>query len=449
MSESSVLSQVAQKVAYRSDGSNSRRLWERAKKVMPGGNTRHSATLSPAPIYLSHGQGFIVVDAEGEERLDFVNNFTSLIHGHAHPQVLAAAQARIALGTAFSGPTVHDVELAELLTERIPYLDQVRFCNSGTEAVMFTMRAARAFTGRPKIARFEGAYHGSSDFAHVSDSATAAHWGDPDEPATLIDSDLPASLANEIVVMPWNRIDACRKILQRHAQQLAGVLFDPLPASIGMIQPQPGFLEALREETARHGILLIADEVMTFRVAYDGACTQYGIQPDLVALAKIIGGGFPIGAVGGRKEVMAVFDHTAGPRVRQSGTFNANPVSMAAGVAALRLMTREAYDRLDNLGEYFRDRVRRVLRDRQIAGEVCGRGSLFTGILSPGPHSDYRTFATPAGTRPLHTELCHQLLANGILASARGIFGCLSTPMTEAEVDAYAEALNRSFIALK
>lgn len=448
MSEQSVLSPAAEKDAYRSESSNSRKLYERALKVMPGGNTRHSVALAPRPIYLSHGQGCMVVDAEGQERIDFINNFTSLIHGHAHPAVTEVVQRRIARGTAFGAPTSGEVELAELLVKRVPYIDKIRFCNSGTEAVMLTMRAARAFTGRPKIARFEGAYHGSSDFAHVSDNITAAHWGDSDAPASVIDPDVPPSVADEVVVMPWNNIEACRKLILQHGSQLAGVLVDPLPASIGMILPVPGFLEAIREETARRGVLLLADEVMSFRLAYDGAMTESGIYPDVVALAKIIGGGFPIGAVGGRADIMSAFDHTANLRVRHGGTFNANPVSMAAGVAAMKLMTRDVYARLNELGEYLRDRIRRVFRDREIDGEVCGRGSLFTGHLTPGPHLNYRCLVGPSGAKPVYTELCHQLLGQGILAVPRGIFGCLSTPMTEAEVDAYATALDRSLAAL-
>jgi glutamate-1-semialdehyde 2,1-aminomutase len=448
MSNQGVLSQTASKTAYRSESSHSYQLYQRALKVMPGGNTRHATALSPWPIYMSHGKGCRVTDVEGEERIDFLNNFTSLIHGHADPVVTRAAQERIAKGTSFHAPTGEDVELAELIADRVPYVETIRFCNSGTEAVMFLLRAARAFTGRPKIARFEGAYHGSSDFAQVSDGITSEKWGDPDAPASVLDPDVPPSVGDEIVVLPWNNIEASRRLIRRHANQLAGVILDPLPASIGMILPTQEFLEALREETARHGILLLSDEVMSFRVAYDGAMTESGIHPDLVSLAKIIGGGFAVGAVGGRADIMSVFDQGLGAKVRHSGTFNANPVTMAAGTAAMKLMTRDAYARLNALGDRLRDNLRRVLHDHHIEGEICGRGSLFTGHLRPGPYVNYRSLIGPSGAKPVYLQLCHNMLANGVTMTSRGIFGCLSTAMTEVEVDAYSDALDASLSAL-
>jgi glutamate-1-semialdehyde 2,1-aminomutase len=433
---------------YRSNSSRSRALHERALRVMPCGNTRHSVSLAPYPAYVKSGLGCHVVDVEGEERIDFLNNMTSLIHGHANEQITRAVEDRIRMGTAFSSPTEEEIELAELIVDRVPYIDQIRFCNSGTEAVMFCIKAARAFTGRRKIARFEGAYHGSYDFAEVGGRPVAAHWGAPDAPTSVVEQDAPPSVADEVIVLPWNNFEACRDLIRRNQSTLAAVLVDPLPTSIGMISPADGFLELLREETERAGVLLIADEVMSFRLAYDGAMQRYGITPDLVSLAKMIGGGFPVGAVAGSRRVMSVFDATGGSKVSHSGTFNANPVTMTAGLETMKQLTPGTYDRLNSMGEDLRERLRRLFRDRRIGVQMCGQGSLFMGHLTGEVLTDYRSLVKPTNSRRAYPELCHQLLAHGILASGRGIFGCLSTPMTTAELDAYVVAVDRSFAAL-
>src|SRR5262245_5607544 len=212
-----------QTTAYRSESSHSRGLYKRAVRVMPCGNTRHSTVLSPYPIYISTGQGCRVTDVEGQERIDFLNNYTSLILGHANPQVTQAVQQRMALSTAFTMPTELEVELAELIVSRVSYIDQVRFCNSGSEAVMMAVRAARAFTGRPKIAKFEGAYHGGYDYVQVSEGPPPGDWGDPEAPASVAEPSIAASVASEVVVLPWNNIQACRRLIARHKEQLAAL----------------------------------------------------------------------------------------------------------------------------------------------------------------------------------------------------------------------------------
>jgi glutamate-1-semialdehyde 2,1-aminomutase len=252
---------------YRSESAISRGLDERARHVMPGGNTRHSIAIAPYPVYARSGKGCRITDVEGEERIDFLNNFTSLILGHADRIVTAAVCERVALGTAFTMPTEVQVELSELLVSRVPYIDQIRFCNSGSEAVMLAIKAARAFTGRHKIAKFEGAYHGIYDYAQVSDGPSPRDWGDPGSPASVIEAGAPPSQAMDVVVMPWNRFAACRELIRSNKDQLAAVLVDPLPLGIGLIAPKSGLLEMLREETARLSILMIADEVLTFRLS--------------------------------------------------------------------------------------------------------------------------------------------------------------------------------------
>src|ERR1700722_18551757 len=200
---------------------------------MPGGNTRHSIALVPYPIYAASGSGCRVTDVEGDQRIDFLNNYPSLILGHANPEVTAAVQQRVALGTAFTMPTPEEVELAELLASRVGYVEQIRFCNSGSEAVMLAVKAARAFTGRPKIAKFEGAYHGVYDYAEVSEGPTPDDWGDADAPASITEPGTPESVARDVVVLPWNRPEACRKLIERNRNNLAAVLVDPMPLGIG------------------------------------------------------------------------------------------------------------------------------------------------------------------------------------------------------------------------
>lgn len=422
----------------------SRALYERASRVMPGGNTRHSIALAPYPIYARSGRGCRVNDVEGDERIDFLNNYTSLILGHADPQVTAAVQRRVANGTAFTMPCGEDVELAELLVDRVPYVDQVRFCNSGSEAVMLAVKAARAYTGRHKIAKFEGAYHGIYDYVQVSEGPAADEWGEIDAPASIIERGTPPSVAEDVIVLPWNRVDECRRLLIEHREDLAAVLVDPLPMGIGFIAPRPGFLQFLREETARHGMLLIADEVLTFRISYRGSAHAFGIEPDLASFGKIIGGGFPVGGVGGSRRVMSVFDHTANPKVHHGGTFNANPVTMTAGLETMKQMNENAFDRLNRLGDLIRERLARMLRDRAIKAQVRGAGSLFLVHLTDDELIDFRSLRGFSRTNPAYGELCHKMLQRGIIISPRGLFGCLSTPMSEAEVDAFVEALDRS-----
>lgn len=437
---------MASLAKYHAPNALSRQLYARASHVMPGGNTRHSVALAPYPIYARSGSGCRITDVEGEERVDFLNNYTSLILGHAHPRVTEAVQRRAALGTAFTMPTPEEVELAELLTARVAYVEQIRFCNSGSEAVMLAIKAARAFTGRPKIAKFEGAYHGVYDYAEVSEGPTPDAWGEPDAPTSITEPGTPESVAHDVVVLPWNRPDSCRTLIEQNKNHLAALLVDPMPLGIGMIAPRRGFLSFLRDETARHGIVLIADEVLNFRLDYHGAFHSSGITPDLATFGKIIGGGFPVGGVGGSRRVMSVFDHTGALKVHHGGTFNANPVTIVAGLETMRQMTPEALDRLNHLGEYVRDRLRRLFRDTGRTAQVCGAGSMFVAHLTGEELVDFRSLHGFSRTNPIYSDLCHKMLEYGFILSPRGIFGCLSTPMTEAELDGLVEALGRALL---
>jgi len=429
-------------------GSRSAALFERARQVLPGGNTRTTVFNPPHPLYLVAGQGCRVTDADGQSRVDYLNNYTSLLHGHVHPDVLAAAQAQLLKGTAFAGPTELEVDLAEVIVARVPAVERIRFTNSGTEGVMMAIKAARGYTGRPKVAKFEGFYHGTYDPAEVSVNPPLGAVGDPDAPTALSETAglAPGTLENT-VVLPYNNPAAVERIVQREAANLAAVIVDPFPNNAGFPDPAPGFLPFLRELTREHGIVLIADEIISFRVGYQGASARFGFQPDLVTLGKIIGGGLPVGAVGGNAEVMSVFDPTAGkPRVPHGGTFNANPVTMAAGLAAMRLWTREAIARLEQMGDDLRQRANFALDESGLAFKVTGQGSLFR-IMPKASAGDYRSSVPDAAAQVQRRELHLRLLGQGVLTSPTGL-GCLSTVMTDAEVTEMVEAIRVSATAM-
>ena len=426
--------------AYADPESRSARLFRQAQEVLPGGNSRMTVFMAPYPPYAAEGQGCWLVDVDGDRRLDFLNNYTSLIHGHAHPAVTEAAARRLRQGASFPLPTPEEIELASLLVERLPAVEHIRFTNSGSEAVMMAVKAARAFTGRVKLGKFEGAYHGSYDYAEVSLTSAPENWGPLAEPASVAYArGTPSAVLEDVVVLPFNHPElACRRI-EREAQRLAAVILDPVPNRVGLMPATPEFLRAVRDVTAAHGVLLIFDEVISFRVGYHGAQGLYGIRPDLTVLGKIIGGGFPVGAVGGRADVMAVFDPRHGrPAVPHSGTFNANPVTMTAGLAAMRLLDAEALRRLDELGGKLRDGMRASFRDAGIPGSVTGAGSLFRIHPTAREPMDYRSARQDPVESARLSRLVRYLLDHGVLVSPTGL-GCLATPMGEAELASFLD----------
>ncbi len=424
-------------------GSQSRALFERARQVIPGGTSKANFHVHPHPFYLAEGRGCRATDVDGVERIDAINNFTALIHGHAFPPLVDAVSRQLSRGTAFAASTPEEVALAELLVERVAGLERVRFGNSGTEAVMMAIKAARAYTGRDRIAKFEGAYHGYYDDVQVSYSSRPDDWGPDDAPASVPSSGgVPKHRVLETLVLPWNDPDACERLVTRHASELAAVLVDPLANRMGFIPPADGFLAFLRQLTRQHGVLLVFDEIISFRVGYHGAQGRYGGDPDLTAFGKIIGGGFPVGATGGRAEVMEVFDPgTRGPRIASGGTFSANPVSMTGGLATMRAMTPAAFDRLEALGARLRARLGEVFRDAGVPGQVTGEGSLFRLLFTDRPLRSYRDLDQAAEARMERLFLA--LLDAGVLIHTTGL-GCLSTPMGDREIEEIAVAAERA-----
>ena len=429
--------------------SASARLYERACRVMPGGNSRTTVFTAPYPLYAKSGKGCRLTDVDGVERLDCINNYTALIHGHLHPQIVAAVQEQLALGTCFANPTEAEIALAEELCARVPSFEQVRFANSGTEAVMTAIKAARAHTGRPKIAKCEGLYHGSYDPVETSLDPTPETGGDGLPASSAYSRSTPAGVLADVVVLPFNDTAGARRRLEEHAGELAAVIVDPMPNRSGLIPAAPEFLAMLRDVTRRHGIVLIFDEVISFRVGYHGYPGEPGIEADLTTLGKIIGGGFPVGAVAGKAEVMAVFDPSRGkPALPHGGTFNANPITMVAGLAAMRLLTPEAFGRLATLGDAAREACRRAFRLAECDGQVTGRGSLLMLHLSARPLRGYRDAWRNPQEQARFRRFYQHLGDNGVIVSSSGLVS-LSTPMGEAEVERLGAAVLTSLKALR
>ena len=407
---------------------------------MPGGTTRTTTYFDPYPLYIERGEGCRVWDADGTERIDMLGNYTAMILGHAHPKVVEAIRRQAARGTAFAAANPHEVELATLLCERVPSLDTVRFCNSGTEATMFALRLARAFTGRPKIARMEGGYHGTHDYAEVSTHPDVDLAGPAEAPTAQADSiGTPAWALDQVVVLPFNNPDAAEAIIRREGSQLAAVILEPIIGAGGVIAATPEFLARLRDVTRELGILLIFDEVISFRVAPGGAQQLYGVTPDLTTLGKIIGGGLPVAAFGGRQDVMELLDPRREPNLAQGGTYNGNPLGMAAGVATMRELTPDVYSELNRKGARVAEQLSEVFASHDVEVHVNGAGSMFALHFTDQPVVDYRTKAR-ADTRR-RRDLFLGLVNHGVLMAPRAM-GALSTPMDEDDIQEFVDAVD-------
>ena len=422
---------------------NSAKLFERAKAVMPGGNTRTTVYMEPFPIYATRGEGCRLWDADGHVYIDCINNFTAMIHGYATPSINEVVRDQLALGTAFGAPTPSEVDLAELLVSRLASVDHIRFTNSGTEAVMMAIKAARAFTGKPKIAKIEGAYHGSYDYAEVSLDSQPDNWSH--RPASVAYArGTPQGVLDDVIALPLNDSAAAQAAIAEHGRHLAAILIDPLPNRAGLIPARPDYLAALAKAARAAGVLLIFDEVISFRLGFCGAQGLLGIAPDLTALGKIIGGGFPVGAVGGRADVMSVFDPTRGkPAVPHGGTFSANPVTMRAGLAAMQALTPASFERLDTMGSMVRDGINAAFARHRLAGVCVGMGSLCKVHFSSRPVTDYRSVYPNADARRRLGMFHEALLNRGILAAGYGLFA-LSTPMTDPDITQIIGAVDQA-----
>jgi glutamate-1-semialdehyde 2,1-aminomutase len=425
---------------YRRTTPTSRALHERAVKVMPGGTTRTTTYFDPYPLYIERGEGCRIWDADGTERIDMLGNYSAMILGHAHPKVVEAINKQAARGTAFAAANAIEVELATLLCERVPSLDMVRFCNSGTEATMFAMRLARAFTARPKIARIEGGYHGTHDSAEVSTHPNPNEAGPADRPIARPDSiGTPQTVLDATVILPFNNPDAAERILREEGEQVAAVILEPIIGAGGVIAATDDFIARLRAVTRELGMLLIFDEVISLRVARGGAQQLYGVTPDLTTMGKIIGGGLAVAAFGGRADVMELLDPRREPNLPQGGTYNGNPLGMAAGVAALRELTPDVYEELNRKGARVKDQLTEVFASHGMPAQVNGVGSLLAIHFTDIPVTDYRTKAT-SNARITH-DFFLALVNHGVLMAPRAM-GALSTPMAEDDIQEFVDAVD-------
>ncbi|MFC1885475.1 aspartate aminotransferase family protein [Thermodesulfobacteriota bacterium] len=419
---------------YTQSTSKSRDYSVTAMNYIPGLTTRDLTFFEPYPPYLERGKGCKVFDVDGNEWIDFFNNATSLILGHAHPAVVEAVQERVAKGTAFHGPTPLEVEHAKGICERLESVERLRFTNSGTEAGMFAVRAARKYTGKNKVGKFEGGYHGTFDEALVSYHPDPAKAGPAEAPWSVTEPGVSKRAAEEVVVLPFNNSDAVEQIVKREKDDLACVIVEPMMGSAGIIPAKEGFLADLRKITLENDVLLIFDEVQTFRHSWGGAQEVYNIRPDLTTLAKIIGGGFPVGAFGGKKEIMGIFDNSSGKeRISHGGTFNGNPITMTAGITTLAQLTREVYVRLNNLGEQLRTGLSDLFQRYEYQARITGEASFFKIHYTNMEIWDYRS-AVMADDKEEKTRLFFHLLNNGIFIS-RDTRGNLSTATGEAEIN--------------
>jgi glutamate-1-semialdehyde 2,1-aminomutase len=412
-------------------------LFERACRRMPGGvnsPVRAFRSVGGAPFFVARADGATLTTVDGRTLTDFVCTWGPAIHGHNHPAIREAVRKALERGTSFGTPNPLEVEMAELIAAMVPSIEKVRLCNSGTEATMSAIRLARGFTGRDKIVKFSGCYHGHVDSLLIKAGSGALTLGHPDS------AGIPASFARETIVLAFNDTAALDEAFARHGAEIAGVILEPYPANAGLILPRPGYLARLRELCTRHGAVLIFDEVMTgFRLAPGGVQHLEGIRPDLTALGKIIGGGLPVGAFGGRAEIM---DRLAplGP-VYQAGTLSGNPLAMAAGLAALKLL-REAdpYARLAALGARIKGALDAAAAAKGIALQTPQVGSMFALFFNACPVVDFATAtASDAG---MFRRVFHRCLERGVYLPPSAYETCfLSTAHEGAAVDRACEVL--------
>ena len=429
---------------------NDEGLYSEACRVLPGGISRNIVFRRPYPHYVSHASGCYITDIYGISRIDFASNMASLIHGHAHPAIVSAVIEQINRGTAFTMATEAEIRLAQLLCNRVSSFEKIRFVNSGTEAVMAMIKATRAYTGRPKIAKAEGAYHGSYDFAEVSQTSNPTNWGDINSPnKNPLAYGTPQGVLNDVVVFPFNDIERTLAILDRNASEIACVLIDPVPHRIGLIKASENFIEALYKWTRKNGVLLAFDEVISFRINYGGAQQNYNVTPDITSLGKIIGGGFPVGAVTGSTDIMKVFD----PREDKllfplSGTFSANPVTMTAGRIAMELYDESAVKKLNALTQKAITQINEAIRIADVPVSITGDGSMFKIHLKAIPPNTYRESFESKELSNLVSVLLNFLYSKNIIMT--NTLSCMfSTVMSQKEVDILTEGLLDGFNLIK
>jgi glutamate-1-semialdehyde 2,1-aminomutase len=409
----------------------SEKLFQRAKGLIPGGvnsPVRAFRAVGGNPLFIEKAKGSRIYDVDGNSYIDYVLSWGPMILGHAHPAVVKALKAAVAKGTSYGAPTALEIELAELVLKIYPSMDKVRMVNSGTEATMSAIRAARGFTGRDRIIKFDGCYHGHADGLLVKAGSGAATFGLPDSPG------VPKAFARNTITLPYNDIPALKKMIEAEWRSIACVIVEPVVGNIGCVLPKPGFLEALRKFTKKHGIVLIFDEVMTgFRVSFGGAQAYYGIKPDMTCLGKVIGGGLPVGAYGGKKEIMSMIS-PEGP-VYQAGTLSGNPLAMTAGIETIRELSKPgAYRLLEKKSGMLENALVEAAKRAGVKTRFYRAGSMFCTYFTDKEVYDYTTAKTADTVR--FSKFFRQMIERGInIAPSQFEAGFMSLAHTEKDID--------------
>lgn len=416
---------------YRHRTPESARLAERARAVLPGGDTRSVTYHRPYPSFYTEASGATITTADGDELVDFLNNYTQSVLGHAPEPVVEAACDRFGRGNDVAAPTEDVIELAERLVDRVPSIEQVRFGNSGTEATMNAIRAAIAWTGQDRVLKVRGGYHGTHDTVEVAVGDEGVADG------------IPSTVDRRVDAVRFNDVEALKAQFERSGDEYACFILEPIAGVAGMIPATTEYLEAARDLADENDTLLIFDEVMSFRLSRGGAQERYGVVPDLTALGKCIGGGLPIGGFGGREDVMAQFHPETGT-LKHSGTFNGNPATMAAGAALLDRLDADRIETLNERGDRLRDRLEDVADSIDVPVRVTGDGSLFQIHFTDDPVLDHGS--STAGEPP-SDELFIRMRNGGILIAPRGMAN-LSTAMDDGDLDAFVDAFSTSLEAI-
>ncbi len=423
----------------------SKTLYEKAVGLMPGGvnsPVRAFKAVGGSPLFIKKAKGSKIYDVDGNEYIDYVLSWGPMIVGHSHPSVVRALKAAVENGASFGAPTPLEIELAQMVIRAYPSIEKIRMVNSGTEAAMSAVRAARGFTGRDKIIKFEGCYHGHADGLLVKAGSGAATFGIPDSPG------VPKACARNTMTLPFNDIKAFKDLVGREWKSIACVIVEPVAGNIGCVLPVPGFLETLRKETKKYGIILIFDEVMTgFRVSYGGAQTYYGIKPDMTCLGKVIGGGLPVGAYGGKREIMSKIS-PEGP-VYQAGTLSGNPLAMTAGIETLKILSRKgAYEKLEKAMRQLEEGLRDAAKRAGVKTRFYRAGSMFCTYFTDTDVVDYKTAKT--SNKESFSEFFRGMLDQGInLAPSQFEAGFISLAHTKADIDKTAGAAYKVLSGLK
>jgi glutamate-1-semialdehyde 2,1-aminomutase len=417
----------------------SRAQWERGKPVMPGGIIKGAYWNSPHPLYIERANGCYVWDLDGQRYVDFANHHSAMVLGHSHPAVVQAVQRELDRGIGPGGPTTLEAEIAEEICKRVPSVEKVRFTNSGTEASLHITRLVRAVTGRPKVAKFEGAYHGSHDALELSVYPPLDRAGPADSPSAVAAwNGMARGSEEDVVMLPYDQRESVELILRENRDELAAVFYDGKP---GIYDTPVDFTHFVRDITQELGLLLVMDEVVSFRAGHSGYQGACGVEPDLTMFGKLFGGGFPVGVIGGRADLMDELDNTHGPTmVSQSGTFSGNNFTLAAGLATLRELTPEVCQHLEALGDRLKDGLVDVLSRAGMPCQVVGQGSIVNFYITDEPVRDFRGAASC--DTDLAARINFALMLKGYYVHG-GLGLTISDPMGPEHVDGLVEALGQ------